>query len=187
MSRSYEEATAKVTGPGQIFEITDLEAGGVDYRIFTHAPSTLREAFASARHQGDNTFLVYEGERWSFAEVMVHVDALASALVHRLGVKKGDRVAIAMRNLPEWVISFAAILSVGAVSVSLNAWWTEEELDYALADCGATAAHRRPEPAWPASRIACQRLGVHDPGGPGRRRRREPARRGPPRGRAHPG
>ncbi len=160
MSRSYEEATAKVTGPGQIFEITDLEAGGVDYRIFTHAPSTLREAFASARHQGDNTFIVYEGERWSFAEVMVHVDALASALVHRLGVKKGDRVAIAMRNLPEWVISFAAILSVGAVSVSLNAWWTEEELDYALADCGATLLIADPA-RLARSRIACQRLGVH--------------------------
>lgn len=160
MSLSYQEATAKVTAPGQIFEITDLTIGGVGYRAFTHAPSTLREAFASARNQGDNTFIVYEGERWSFADVMAHVDALASALVHRFGIAKGDRVAIGMRNLPEWVISFAAILSVGAVSVSLNAWWTEEELDYALADSGTTLLIADPA-RLARSRIACQRLGIH--------------------------
>ena len=62
---------------------------------------------------------------------MRHVDALGAALVDRYGIKVGDRVAIGMRNLPEWILSFAAILSVGAVSVSLNAWWTEEELAFA--------------------------------------------------------
>ena len=65
-------------------------------------------------------------------------DALGYALVHHYGVKKGDRVGIAMRNYPEWVISFCAILSIGAVSVSLNAWWTEDEIDYAIADSGLT-------------------------------------------------
>ena len=67
---------------------------------------------------------------------MEEVDALGYALVHHYGVKKGDRVGIAMRNYPEWVISFCAILSIGAVSVSLNAWWTEDELDYAIGDSG---------------------------------------------------
>jgi long-chain acyl-CoA synthetase len=67
---------------------------------------------------------------------MAAVDGLAAALVDRYGVAKGDRVAIGMRNYPEWVISFAAITSIGAVSVSLNAWWTEDELDYALEDSG---------------------------------------------------
>ena len=57
--------------------------------------------------------------------------------MHTFGVKKGDRVGIAMRNLPEWIVSFAAILSIGAVSVSFNAWWTESELDYALEDSGS--------------------------------------------------
>ena len=84
---------------------------------------------------------------------MRHVDALAHALVHEFGIAKGDRVDIAMRNLPEWIVTFAAILSVGAVSVSFNAWWTEGELDYALGDSGisllfadtarAERAHRR--------------------------------------------
>ena len=160
MPLSYQEATAKVTGPGQIFEIADLIVGGVECRAFTNAPSTLREVFDSGRNQGDATFIVYEGERWSFADVMAHVDALASALVHRYSIKKGDRVAIGMRNLPEWVVAFAAILSVGAVSVSLNAWWTEEELDYALADSGATLLIADPT-RLARSRISCQHLDIH--------------------------
>jgi long-chain acyl-CoA synthetase len=57
--------------------------------------------------------------------------------VNKYGIKKGDRVAVAMRNYPEWIISFAAIVSVGAVNVSFNAWWTEDEMDFALKDCGA--------------------------------------------------
>src|SRR5690606_17077550 len=86
----------------------------------------------------DAPFLVYEDETWSFAEVMRHVDALAALLVDTYGVRRGDRVAIAMRNYPEWIVSFAAITSVGAISVSLNAWWTADALAWALDDCGAT-------------------------------------------------
>jgi len=156
---NYEEATARVTGPGQVFELTDIEVRGVSYKAFAHAPTTMRQVFDSARNQGESVFMVYEGERWSFAKVMKSVDALGAALVNRYGVKKGDRVAIGMRNLPEWVVAFAAITSIGAISVSLNAWWSEEELGYALADCGATLLIADPERVARA-RLACQRLGV---------------------------
>ncbi|MHB1774461.1 MAG: class I adenylate-forming enzyme family protein [Acidimicrobiales bacterium] len=159
MVGSYGEAVAKVTGPGQLFEISSVDVGGAGYRMFTYAPPTLRQVFDSARMQGDRTFIVYEGERWSFAEVMRHVDALGAALVGRCGVRKGDRVAIGMRNLPEWVIAFAAILSVGAISVSLNAWWTEDELAYALQDSGASVLIADPERVT-ATRVAAERLGV---------------------------
>jgi len=133
---TFADAVAAVTAPGQRFEIETVDVRGVPTRIFRHAPRTLRQVFAASYDRGDQTFLVYEDERWSFAEVMRHVDALGSLLVERYGVQKGDRVAIGMRNYPEWVIAFAAITSVGAVSVSLNAWWTEDELDYALEDSG---------------------------------------------------
>ena len=76
--------------------------------------------FPTARSRGDETFLVYEDERWSFADTMARVDALGAALADR-GVAVGDRVAIAMRNFPEWVVAFAAITSIGAISVSMNA------------------------------------------------------------------
>ncbi len=135
MSQSYEEAHAQVTGPGSMFELVDERVNGIDYRLFKYAPPTLGHLFAGARGD-EGTFLVYEDERWTFDETMRHVDALAHALVHTYGISKGDRVGIAMRNLPEWIVSFAAILSVGAVSVSLNAWWTEAEFDYAIEDSG---------------------------------------------------
>ena len=136
-SMTWSEAVAAVTGPGGRFEIVDGEVGGQKLRLFKNAPPSLRALFSDTRARGDATFLVYEDERWSFGQVMAKVDALGAALVHRYGIRPGDRVAIAMRNYPEWAIAFAAITSIGAISVSLNAWWTTEENEYALRDSGS--------------------------------------------------
>jgi long-chain acyl-CoA synthetase len=159
MSLSYEEAGAQVTAPGQIFEVAPITVDGIDYQAFAYAPTSLRDLFHSARGYGDKTFLVYEDERWSFASVMAAVDALGHALVHRYRVAPGDRVAIGMRNFPEWVVAFAAITSIGAISVSLNAWWTEDELDYALVDSGAALLIADGERA-ERSASGCTRLGI---------------------------
>ena len=129
--RSLIEAIADVAAAGQPFEVIEVEHDGVTNRAFKNTPATLRQFFDSARGL-EETFLVYEDEEWTFAEVMREVDALGDALVHHYGIKKGDRVGIAMRNYPEWVVAFGAIVSVGAISVSLNAWWTEAELDFAV-------------------------------------------------------
>jgi len=134
----YPDAVAAVTATGSRFETITESVRGVDMTVFRNGPRTLREVFDAARAFGDATFLVYEDERWSFTDVMAQVDGLGAALVERYGVRKGDRVAIGMRNYPEWVMAHAAILSVGAVAVSLNAWWTEDELDFAMEDSGAT-------------------------------------------------
>jgi len=137
MDITYDEAIAQLTGPGGPFEITSAEIRGQRYRVFRNTPPSLRALFDTARGRGEQTFLVYEDEVWSFAETMRHVDALAAALVHRYGLAPGDRVAIGMRNYPEWVVAFAAITSVGGVAVSLNAWWTADETDYGLRDSGS--------------------------------------------------
>jgi long-chain acyl-CoA synthetase len=158
MTMSYQEAAAQVTAPGERFETERITVQGVELTAFKNAPPSLRELFATARDRGDQTFLVYEDERWSFADTMTQVDALGAALVERYGVRRGDRVAIGMRNYPEWIVSFAAILSVGAVSVSLNAWWTEDELDYALEDSGATVLIADRERV-ARSRSSAERLG----------------------------
>jgi long-chain acyl-CoA synthetase len=154
----YDEAAARVTAPGSRYETTEIEVQGQTFTAFRHAPASLRELFDSLRER-DGTFLVYEDERWAFADFMTRVDALAALLVDRYSIAPGDRVAIGMRNYPEWVVAFAAVTSVGAISVSLNAWWTEDELDYALDDCGASvlvADAERVERALPV----CRRLGV---------------------------
>ena len=159
MTLTYDEAVAELTKPGAAFATTTTEIRGVECTVFENVPPTLRDLFAGARLQGDATFLVYEDERWSFAKVMAEVDGLGAALVDRYGVQKGDRVAIGMRNYPEWVVAYAAVVSIGAVSVSLNAWWTEDELAYGLQDSGTTvliADEERVE----RSRLACERLGI---------------------------
>ncbi|MEZ4215274.1 MAG: class I adenylate-forming enzyme family protein [Myxococcota bacterium] len=138
MTMTYEAAVAALTGAGAPFEIREIEVDGRPVRAFASTPRSLRDVFAGARARSDADFLVYEDERWTFGEVMRHVDALGSLLVDTYGLRRGDRVAIAMRNYPEWVVSFAAITSVGCISVSLNAWWTEEEMAYAIDDSGAS-------------------------------------------------
>ena len=134
MALSYQEALDQLTAPGAPFATSEIEIDGVTYKVFDRAAGTLRDLFDRARERAGDVYLVYEDERWTFGEVMAQVDGIASALVERYGVGKGDRVAIGMRNYPEWITSFAAITSIGAISVSLNAWWTEDELDYALGD-----------------------------------------------------
>ena len=137
MAASFEEAMAALTGPEGPFAIREEVVNGQTLKVFERTPPSLRALFDTARERGDATFLVYEDERWSFERVMQHVDALGAALVHRYGVEPGDRVAIAMRNYPEWIVAFAAITSVGAISVSMNAWWTPDETAYGLEDSGA--------------------------------------------------
>ncbi len=137
MSMTFTEANLAVTAPGQIFELIDAEVFGVKMQVFKNAPAHLGQVFAGARGHGDKTFLVYEGETYTFTQAMDQIDALSNLLVNTYGVKKGDRVAVAMRNYPEWVMSFAAIISVGAISVSMNSWWVEDEMDFAIQDSGA--------------------------------------------------
>jgi O-succinylbenzoic acid--CoA ligase len=137
MGMTYEEAISQLTAPGAAFEITEATLRGESYRVFRNTPPSLRALFDAARARGDAPFLVYEDETWSFAEVMRHADALGAALVARYGIAPGDRVSIAMRNFPEWIIAFAAITSVGAVAVTLNAWWTADETEYGLRDSGS--------------------------------------------------
>ncbi len=138
MPVSFEEAVATVTQAGGRYEIIDDQVAGRPVKVFAELAPSLRAMFDTARARGDDTFLVYEDERWSFGEVMTHVDALGALLVERYGVGKGDRVALCMRNYPEWIVAFAAITSIGAIAVSLNAWWTEEELAYGIDDSGST-------------------------------------------------
>ncbi len=137
---SIFEATAQLTAPGQMFEI-DLEAvDGVETKVWKNCPPSLRSILELSAFHGDATFLVYEDERMTFAEHFGEASAFARVLAEHYGVRRGDRVAIVMRNLPEWVISFWAAAALGAVIVPLNAWWTGPELVYGLEDCGAAVA-----------------------------------------------
>ncbi|KMO27344.1 class I adenylate-forming enzyme family protein [Methylobacterium aquaticum] len=136
---SLAEANARLTAPGSPFAVAEVPIRGVPTRIWANAPLTLRDVFVAGRAHGGKTFLVYEDERASFEAFARATLALADDLI-RGGVKPGDRVAIAMRNLPEWPVAFFAAILAGAVATPLNAWWTGPELDHGFADSGASVA-----------------------------------------------
>ena len=159
MSVSFDQAASLLTGPGQPFETIDADVLGTTQPVFKNAPANLRDLFMVTRSHGDKTSVVYEDERYSFADVMREADALGAALLGRYGVSKGDRVAIAMRNYPEWVTSFIAVTSIGAISVSLNSWWTADELAFALEDSAPTVLIADDQRTTLAS-AACHRLGT---------------------------
>ena len=132
IAAQLEQAKAQLTQAGAPFELTTIDSDGAAYRAFKNAPQTLTQLAAPSRALGDKCFLVYEDERWSYEQFFQHVDALAGQLVHQHQIGKGDRVAVAMRNYPEWMSAFLAIVSIGAVAVPLNSWGTAAELAYGL-------------------------------------------------------
>ncbi|TDC79075.1 long-chain fatty acid--CoA ligase [Actinomadura sp. 7K507] len=126
-----------MTAPGQLFEMDEADVRGVRIRVWKNAPPTLRDVLEVSRAHGEAPYLVYRDDRVSFADHYARAAAFARRLIDRYGVAKGDRVAIAMRNYPEWSVAFFGAAAAGAVVVPLNAWWTAAELEYGLTDSGA--------------------------------------------------
>lgn len=136
---SVQQAYALITQPGTPGEMEEVEIRGVKTRTWKNAPPTLRETLLMGRSHGDKIFLVHEDERVNFEAFYRAVTHMAAEL-ESFGVQKGDRVAIVMRNLPEWPVAFYGALSLGAIVTPLNAWWTGPELEYGLVDSGAKVA-----------------------------------------------
>ncbi len=137
---SMAEANEALTAAGQMFEMQEIDIRGVPTRVWKHAPPSLRAVLDMSLAHGDAPFLVYEDERTTFSEHYRIACTLAHRLRSEFGVAQGDRVAIIMRNLPEWVMAFWGATLAGAVVVPLNAWWSGEELHYGLQDSGAKVA-----------------------------------------------
>ena len=127
------KAREELTGPGGEFEIVEAEVLGNRLRVYKNAPPSVREVWLSTLQFPERDYLVYQDERWTYADAHRDV-ASAAAWMFDQGVKPGDRVAIAMRNYPEWMLLYWACVSVGIAVVGMNAWWTPEEMEYALKD-----------------------------------------------------
>ncbi|HVM10014.1 MAG TPA: class I adenylate-forming enzyme family protein [Acidimicrobiales bacterium] len=137
MTISIAEAHEQLTVPGSPFEVEVVEIRGIPTRTWKNAMPSLRAVLERSRQHGEASFLVYEDERITFAEHYAQAAEFARRLVTDFGVEKGDRVAIAMRNFPEWPVAFWGAAAAGAVVVPLNAWWTAPELEYGLTDSGS--------------------------------------------------
>lgn len=113
--------------PGSVFDRPCLR--------FKNAPPTLRDLFSQSRSEVE--FIIYEDQRLTFDEAYIEASKIAMILVNDYGVKPGDRVAISMRNYPEWILAFMAATSIGGIAVAMNALWQPEEMAYGLTDSGA--------------------------------------------------
>jgi long-chain acyl-CoA synthetase len=133
---SLAAATAALTAPGMPHEMDEIAINGIPTRIWKNGPQTLRAIFQQGRAHGQKVFLVHEDERVTFEAFARASLAFAAALDAR-GIAKGDRVAIVMRNLPEWPVAFFGCVLAGVIATPLNAWWTADEIAYGLADSGA--------------------------------------------------
>lgn len=139
-ARSIEETHAILTAPGATYEMDTAVIRGVETRIWKNAPPSLRSLLELGRAWGEREFVVFEDDRITFEQHHRAVVKLAKALWNDFGVRKGDRVVIAMRNYPEWIISWWAVTVIGAVAVPLNSWGTGEELEYGATDSESVAA-----------------------------------------------
>ncbi len=138
MPLPIEEANRKlIAAAGGMFDIETLDIDGVATDVWKSAPPTLRHVLENTRNFFDRDYIVFQDERMTYEEHFRKVVAVASVLVNEFGVQKGDRVALCMRNYPEWPVVFWATTAIGAIIVPLNAWWKSNELEYGLADSGA--------------------------------------------------
>jgi acyl-CoA synthetase (AMP-forming)/AMP-acid ligase II len=133
---SIAQAHALMGRAGSPLEIEERVLTGVRRKAWKNLPPTLRSVLEHARSHGQKEFLVYEDERVTY-EAFFRATAAFARELQAQGVQKGDRVAILMRNLPEWPLAFYGAAAIGAVVTPLNAWWTGPELEYGLADSGA--------------------------------------------------
>ncbi len=142
---SIAQCNAVMTAPGAKFEMEEKVINGIRLRIYKHAPLTLRDVVLNSKQWDFREYLVFEDERITYAAHYKAVAHLARRLREDFGVQKGDRVAVVMRNYPQWAVGFWAALAIGAIATPLNSWWTGEELEYGLADSGAKVAIVDPE------------------------------------------
>ncbi len=135
-----EDAVNHVITTNPTFEVHKVDVRGVTVKAFKNIPPTVPALMAAgwAQHgEGQLPYLAYKDETLSYADFTSSVNRMAHAMRDELGLGQGDRIALAMRNYPELLIMVLAISSIGGVVVFVNAWWTTQELDYALRDSEA--------------------------------------------------
>lgn len=130
---ALKKAKEMLTAPGQQFELERKEILGNEILNYKNAPPSLREVWLMTAVHADRTYIVYEDDRLTFTEAHRQVSS-AAAWIQEQGVQAGDRVAIAMRNYPEWMLIYWACVSIGVTVVGMNAWWTPTEMAYGLND-----------------------------------------------------
>lgn len=142
--RELQVAWGELTAVGAPFEVETIEVRGAPMKVYKNAPKTVRDLWLASSAFAEREYLVYQDERITYAEAHKMVDSIAAWLWDQ-GVRPGDRVGIAMRNYPEWILIYWASLCLGVAAVGMNAWWVPEELAYVLNDSRPKVIFADPE------------------------------------------
>lgn len=132
-----KDIVARHKAPDAPLAIETITIDGQELNVFSKVPANLGELYALGANAADRTFLVYQDERFSFAETLDMACRMARVLCEKYRVHPGDRVAICARNSPEWCFAYMAITLLGAIAVPMNSWWRGPELEYGLKDSGS--------------------------------------------------
>lgn len=133
MYQQLKDVRQELTGEGGLFQVNEVEVRGQMLKTFAMAPASLRDVWLMTAGFAERDYLLYEDERWTYAQAMAESASIANWMMAQ-GVERGDRVAISMRNYPEWMLCYWALTSIGIGVVGMNAWWVTDELAYGLAD-----------------------------------------------------
>ncbi len=133
-----DEAYEATVGEGKMFQLGTTDRHGQTFPVILNTPPSLAHYFAHfcAAH-GDAPFVIAGDERLSFTQIYAAAQDVAQALVSH-GVKRGDRIGIAMRNAPAWIVSYMGVIMAGGCAALLNGWWQSAELAAAIADSELT-------------------------------------------------
>ncbi|HHL43534.1 MAG TPA: long-chain fatty acid--CoA ligase, partial [Hellea balneolensis] len=130
---SYDECVKSLTSSGEIFALCQRTHYGVPMTDFSERPHHLSELLPTIEAYGERECLIYGDARLNYRDFVAQIHEFANFLHSELKVRRGDRVAILAFNRPEWIIAFWAITLVGGIAVAMNSWWTEAEINQALA------------------------------------------------------
>ncbi|MCI4646256.1 MAG: acyl--CoA ligase [Hyphomonadaceae bacterium] len=137
---SIAQANALLAAESSPVAIKDAVVNGVEMKVYANAPGTLRDILEASAAFGARDFLIYQDERVTFDTHYRAATNFAHTLRDTFAIQAGDRVAVVMRNYPQWSVAFFAALGIGAITTPMNSWWTGEELAYGLKDSGAKVA-----------------------------------------------
>jgi len=132
-----KEIVIKMRDPAGPLGVKTVTIDGIEQTVFANIPQNLRDIYRLGLNAADKDFLVYENERYTFAETLTIAENIAQALISQYSIQKGDRVAVCSRNYPEWCMAFMAVTMIGGIVVPMNSWWQSSELVYGLKDSGA--------------------------------------------------
>lgn len=132
-----KDIVIKMRDPANPLGVKTVTINGIEQTVFANIPQNLRDIYRLGLNAADKDFLVYENERYTFAQALTIAENIAQALISQYGIHKGDRIAVCSRNYPEWCMAYMAATMIGGIVVPMNSWWQSNELVYGLKDSGA--------------------------------------------------